>query len=348
MRMNRYQTGGYARYGQPPQQQQLNQSRGMSQMGMNQFGGGIGMNKMDMNQMGPEMGGGMSRMGGGAMNNMHQMDGSKQQIGGGYARYGPPQQQRMNQIHATNNLFGAPQQQQFQPASQQRNYADPFGKLNTGQQQPQQSNAFQGNAASLQQPQQQYTQNKQTNNEFEEAMINQLRVFGYNDLLITDALNNVTNKHNINCIIEYIDTKQSRQQQFNDNKKDKLKDSTSALEKKPEEDDANRADPFADLVKEFEHIKIQPKLPNIPAANVEQKQENQSVNGSTEQLYKFLKQHRLEHYFNKFKEHNCGDIRDIEYFVEDEPFIQNEIGIKSTIERRRFIGECKKLKVEMN
>eukprot|EP01083_Nonionella_stella_P169059 572378_1 len=91
----------------------------------------------------------------------------------------------------------------------------------------------------------------------------------------------------------------------------------------------------------------------VPVIDVsdEKGQENQSIiestkNGVNKQFYMFLQQHRLEQYFDKFKENECHDIRDLEYF--DEDFIKNEIGIKSPIQRRRFIGECKKFKVQMD
>eukprot|EP01083_Nonionella_stella_P305526 1066216_1 len=91
----------------------------------------------------------------------------------------------------------------------------------------------------------------------------------------------------------------------------------------------------------------------VPVVDVgdEKGQENQSIiestkNGVNKQFYMFLQQHRLEQYFDKFKENECHDIRDLEYF--DEDFIKNEIGIKSPIQRRRFIGECKKFKVQMD
>eukprot|EP01083_Nonionella_stella_P096445 271128_1 len=208
-------------------------------------------------------------------------------------------------------------------------------------------------------------QNPQNNQILREAMINQLRMFGYNEVLITDAMNNVANQNDVNCIIEYIYQKQNEQQQFNDNKKDKTNASDSAVvlqeepDKKPEENaiapsasnnTTDKNNPFADLVKEFKHNTVSVAI--VDDHN-EKKQENQSINESTKngcnvQFYNFLKLHRLEEYFDKFMENECADIRDIEYLAEDEEFIRNEIGIKSNIKRRRFIGECKQLKVEMD
>eukprot|EP01084_Bolivina_argentea_P318796 552951_1 len=72
------------------------------------------------------------------------------------------------------------------------------------------------------------------------------------------------------------------------------------------------------------------------------------MNGPTKQFYLFLKDHRLEKYFSKFEENSCCDIRDIEYLVNDENFLQKDIGMKNTIERQRFLGESRKLKHNMD
>eukprot|EP01083_Nonionella_stella_P001011 2905_1 len=77
-------------------------------------------------------------------------------------------------------------------------------------------------------------------------------------------------------------------------------------------------------------------------------EQKSNMHGSTKQFYNFLKQHRLDQFFDKFKENECADIRDIEYLMEDQEFLKNDIGIKSPIHRRRFIGECTKLKEEMD
>eukprot|EP01083_Nonionella_stella_P270934 917681_1 len=128
--------------------------------------------------------------------------------------------------------------------------------------------------------------NDQTSN-----IVSQLRVFGYNEIDIKRALNNVIDKNDINSIIEYID----------------------------------KNDSFA------------PEMDN----------EVKEMNGTTQQFYNFLKQHRLEQFFEKFQENRCNDVRDIEYLIQDEEFLKNEIGLKS-IELKRFVGECKKLKEEMD
>eukprot|EP01084_Bolivina_argentea_P018525 34476_1 len=78
----------------------------------------------------------------------------------------------------------------------------------------------------------------------------------------------------------------------------------------------------------------------------ENKQKN--INGPIQQFYEFLKHHRLEQYFVKFKENECCDIRDIEYLIDDEDFLKNDIGIKHKIHRKRLIGECTKLKQQMD
>jgi len=55
----------------------------------------------------------------------------------------------------------------------------------------------------------------------------------------------------------------------------------------------------------------------------------------------------LEKYFEAFKKEKCIDIRDAQY-LDDEQMLKDVIGIKTVIERKRFVGECKKLKIEMN
>ena len=76
-------------------------------------------------------------------------------------------------------------------------------------------------------------------------------------------------------------------------------------------------------------------------------QQSSKRNGPTRQFYKFLAQHRLEGYFEAFRAQKCCDIRDVQY-LDDEQMLKNMIGMNTVIERRRFIGECRKLKVGMD
>eukprot|EP00486_Rosalina_sp_Unknown_P016224 CAMPEP_0201578876 /NCGR_PEP_ID=MMETSP0190_2-20130828/25974_1 /ASSEMBLY_ACC=CAM_ASM_000263 /TAXON_ID=37353 /ORGANISM="Rosalina sp." /LENGTH=277 /DNA_ID=CAMNT_0048012539 /DNA_START=1 /DNA_END=831 /DNA_ORIENTATION=+ len=70
------------------------------------------------------------------------------------------------------------------------------------------------------------------------------------------------------------------------------------------------------------------------------------MDDETKQFYNFLKEHRLEKYFDKFKESNCAHIGDVEYLDDDE-FLEKDIGITHKIERKRLMGECRKLKERM-
>eukprot|EP01083_Nonionella_stella_P189980 703794_1 len=140
------------------------------------------------------------------------------------------------------------------------------------------------------------TETDQTSN-----IVSQLRVFGYNEIDIKQALNDVIDKNDINSIIEYID-----------------------------------------------HFCQNDSLAPAPAMDNDDEAKEVIMSGPTQQFYNFLKQHRLEQFFDKFKENECNDIRDIEYLMEDEEFLENNIGLKRPIHRRRFIGECKKLKEEMD
>eukprot|EP01084_Bolivina_argentea_P036913 68237_1 len=74
----------------------------------------------------------------------------------------------------------------------------------------------------------------------------------------------------------------------------------------------------------------------------------ESMDGATKHFYYFLKENKLEKYFEKFKENECCDIRDIEYLMEDIDFLKNDIGIKNPIHRKKLLGESNKLKNKMN
>eukprot|EP01083_Nonionella_stella_P237820 833934_1 len=86
-------------------------------------------------------------------------------------------------------------------------------------------------------------------------------------------------------------------------------------------------------------------------------QQKQNGNGATaptdepnhgaaaKQLHLFLKSCRLEQYFGALRETGCADIRDIEYANED---IFEDIVFKSKMHKRRLIGECKKLRKQMD
>eukprot|EP01083_Nonionella_stella_P150839 481138_1 len=80
--------------------------------------------------------------------------------------------------------------------------------------------------------------------------------------------------------------------------------------------------------------------------NPTDQQENMS--GETKQFYKFLNDNNLEKYFDAFREKECCSIKDLEYLVDAEKFLENDIGIKNAFHRTKMIGECKKVKTKMN
>ena len=75
---------------------------------------------------------------------------------------------------------------------------------------------------------------------------------------------------------------------------------------------------------------------------------NDDMDGPNKQFHDFLRDNRLDKYYDKFKENDCSDIRDIGYLLEDEGFLKNEIGMKNPIERKRFLGEGQELKGRMD
>eukprot|EP01084_Bolivina_argentea_P007707 14480_1 len=74
---------------------------------------------------------------------------------------------------------------------------------------------------------------------------------------------------------------------------------------------------------------------------------NVEMSGVTRQFYNFLLQNGLEEYFDKFKEKNCSEIGYI-YDLMDNECLENDIGIKNNVHRKRFIRESILLKNEMN
>eukprot|EP01084_Bolivina_argentea_P249897 418494_1 len=85
--------------------------------------------------------------------------------------------------------------------------------------------------------------------------------------------------------------------------------------------------------------------------NNEEKKEEimDELSGATQQFYNFLCDNNLEKYFEKFKAKDVCDIRDIEYLMDDdEKFLQNDIGIMNAVHRKKLIGQCRKLKREMD
>ena len=75
------------------------------------------------------------------------------------------------------------------------------------------------------------------------------------------------------------------------------------------------------------------------------KEDAQEMNGPNKQFYNFLKDNRLDKYYNKFAENECNDIRDAQYV--DENMLRNDIGMR-TIECRRFLGKTQELKNDMD
>eukprot|EP01083_Nonionella_stella_P041171 111650_1 len=66
------------------------------------------------------------------------------------------------------------------------------------------------------------------------------------------------------------------------------------------------------------------------------------------QFYNFLKGNNLEKYFDQFKLNEVFDIRDIEYLVDENDFLRDNIGIKNPIHRKKLLGEIGKLKQRMD
>eukprot|EP01083_Nonionella_stella_P076727 209238_1 len=104
-----------------------------------------------------------------------------------------------------------------------------------------------------------------------------------------------------------------------------------------------------EIQKDSDHIR------SIDTAEMEKKNESvqgtidkSQLNGSQMQFYRFLKDNRLDKYFGNFEQKECCDVRDIEYLMDDDGFLQNEIGMQNHIQRKRFMGECRKMKREMD
>eukprot|EP01083_Nonionella_stella_P233568 822789_1 len=64
------------------------------------------------------------------------------------------------------------------------------------------------------------------------------------------------------------------------------------------------------------------------------------------QFYEFLKEINLEKYFDQFKENDCADMESIRYF--DDDILKKDIGMKNTMARKKFIGKCRDMMLEMN
>eukprot|EP01083_Nonionella_stella_P182258 655310_1 len=157
----------------------------------------------------------------------------------------------------------------------------------------------------------------QTTDTHEVFIISQLRSFGYKEVDIKHALNNVADKTDINGIIEYID-KRDVFADLTHNMHSQVMDKAKAID--------SRADKKAQKIASADN-KVKP-IDSRPVKDVNSSNENEqddekmlleqksTVHGSTKQFYNFLKQHRLDQFFDKFKENECADIRDIEYLME--------------------------------
>eukprot|EP01084_Bolivina_argentea_P057552 105157_1 len=64
------------------------------------------------------------------------------------------------------------------------------------------------------------------------------------------------------------------------------------------------------------------------------------------QFLAFLSRMNMAKYFNKFQENDCCDMQSILYF--DDDFLKDDIGIKNRIARKKFIGECNKMRKQMD
>eukprot|EP01084_Bolivina_argentea_P201449 344336_1 len=64
------------------------------------------------------------------------------------------------------------------------------------------------------------------------------------------------------------------------------------------------------------------------------------------QFYNFLKRVKMEKYFDIFKENDCCDMECIMFF--DDEGLENDIGIKSKMARKRFLKKCEETKKEMD
>eukprot|EP01083_Nonionella_stella_P052768 139880_1 len=73
--------------------------------------------------------------------------------------------------------------------------------------------------------------------------------------------------------------------------------------------------------------------------------DDENFSGPVRQLKKFLTEVALEEYFESFTKNDC-DIRDIEDF--DDDILENDIGIKSRLKRKRFLREAGIFKKEMD
>eukprot|EP01083_Nonionella_stella_P318959 1168246_1 len=77
----------------------------------------------------------------------------------------------------------------------------------------------------------------------------------------------------------------------------------------------------------------------------EKKEELEPRKCVEKRFYKFLEDMGMDRYFDKFKENECCDMDSIQYF--DDDTLKNEIGIGSTVARKKFLGKCEEIKVEM-
>ena len=84
--------------------------------------------------------------------------------------------------------------------------------------------------------------------------------------------------------------------------------------------------------------------------NEEVKAEEKMLNmeGPKRQFFYFLKKYGFERYFDKFDQHECSDIREIEYLLNDDNFLKTEIGLKDAARRNNFVKECRKMKNAMD
>eukprot|EP01084_Bolivina_argentea_P207906 354631_1 len=90
----------------------------------------------------------------------------------------------------------------------------------------------------------------------------------------------------------------------------------------------------------------------IDEKQIEHAHTEQSVQ---QQFYKFLQRIGMQKYFNKFKENELCDMESIELFAEftdedikNDDTLREQIGIQSVMLRKKFVRQCKKIKVDMN
>eukprot|EP01084_Bolivina_argentea_P314992 545634_1 len=77
----------------------------------------------------------------------------------------------------------------------------------------------------------------------------------------------------------------------------------------------------------------------------ENKQEISAEESIKNQFINFLKRANMERYLIKFEENECADLESIQYI--DDDVLKDDLGIKNTILRKRFLAQCRKFDDDM-